>query len=160
MYKSHNQLNPAEVERLSLLAEECGEVVQAVGKILRHGYESYNPKDPDQRSNRELLEIELGDIRASVNLLVQSGDLDEDNLRRATTRKQIKVRQFLHHQNAIVNFDEELTLRSDALKPNADLEDPELTDFKIDLTNYRDVVYITPSGRELVLKDSTSYEGA
>ena len=33
-----NQLTPAETERLAILAEECGEVIQAVGKILRHGY--------------------------------------------------------------------------------------------------------------------------
>jgi hypothetical protein len=39
---SFNQLTDAEAERLALLAEECGEVVQVIGKILRHGYESYD----------------------------------------------------------------------------------------------------------------------
>src|SRR5579872_899269 len=37
------RLTPAQIERLALLAEECGEVMQAVSKILRHGYESRNP---------------------------------------------------------------------------------------------------------------------
>lgn len=32
-----NNLTPGEAERLAMLAEECGEVIQAVGKILRHG---------------------------------------------------------------------------------------------------------------------------
>jgi len=41
--KHFNGLSPAEAERLALLAEECGEVVQAVCKVLRHGYESTNP---------------------------------------------------------------------------------------------------------------------
>lgn len=35
-----NQLKPSEAERLACLIEECGEVIQAAGKILRHGYKS------------------------------------------------------------------------------------------------------------------------
>lgn len=35
-----NNLTDVEIERLGLLAEECGEVLQLVGKILQHGYES------------------------------------------------------------------------------------------------------------------------
>ena len=34
-----NQLDCAAAERLAVLAEEAGEVVQAVTKILRHGYD-------------------------------------------------------------------------------------------------------------------------
>ena len=37
-----NGLSESEQERLSILIEECGEVVQAACKILRHGYESFN----------------------------------------------------------------------------------------------------------------------
>jgi hypothetical protein len=44
-----NGLTPAEAERLALLAEECGEVIQAIGKVLRHGYESRHPYgEPDK----------------------------------------------------------------------------------------------------------------
>ena len=32
-----NNLTPGEAERLAILAEECGEVIQIIGKILRHG---------------------------------------------------------------------------------------------------------------------------
>jgi hypothetical protein len=52
-----NKLNPAEAERLSLLLEECGEVLQIIGKIQRHGYGS---------SNRSLLEKELGHIMHAI----------------------------------------------------------------------------------------------
>ena len=48
-------LSPAEAERLYVLAEECAEVVVVVNKILRHGYESYNPHQSDLGSNREQL---------------------------------------------------------------------------------------------------------
>ena len=35
-----NKLSAAEAERLALLLEELGEAQQAIGKILRHGYEN------------------------------------------------------------------------------------------------------------------------
>lgn len=38
-----NNLTAAEQERLAILAEEMGEALQIIGKIIRHGYESYNP---------------------------------------------------------------------------------------------------------------------
>jgi hypothetical protein len=49
-----NRLTPAEAERLALLLEELGEAQQIIGKILRHGYESYHPDDPET-TNRTLL---------------------------------------------------------------------------------------------------------
>lgn len=38
-----NDLEPGEAERLAILAEEAGELIHAIGKILRYGYESHNP---------------------------------------------------------------------------------------------------------------------
>lgn len=55
-----NRLTPAEAERLALLAEECGEVIQAIGKVLRHGFESTHPDGGP--TNRESLERECGDV--------------------------------------------------------------------------------------------------
>jgi hypothetical protein len=46
-------LNPAQAERLAILAEECGEIVQVIGKILRHGFESTHPEGGP--TNRQLL---------------------------------------------------------------------------------------------------------
>lgn len=45
MPEHFNGLTPAEAERLAMLSEECGEVIQIIGKILRHGYDSYHPDD-------------------------------------------------------------------------------------------------------------------
>ncbi len=36
-------LSPGEIERLAILAEECGEVAQAVGKVLRFGWKASRP---------------------------------------------------------------------------------------------------------------------
>jgi|ERR1035437_3038508 NTP pyrophosphatase (non-canonical NTP hydrolase) len=99
-----NQLSPAEAERLAILAEECGEVVQIVGKILRHGYESYSPLDPHEKPNRRLLEKELGDVLWIIVRMDESADINFSlNLSNAgvlarVRRKAISAGPYLHHQ--------------------------------------------------------------
>ncbi len=98
MTKAFNGLSPAEAERLALLAEECAEVVQVVGKILRHGYESTHPDGGT--TNRALLEAEIGDVRAAYRLMVREDDISDAALARAFTSKNERMRQYLHHQRA------------------------------------------------------------
>jgi NTP pyrophosphatase (non-canonical NTP hydrolase) len=62
-----NNLTPAEAERLAMLAEECGEVIQVIGKILRHGYESCHPTTGAK--NRTRLGEEVTDVLALINLM-------------------------------------------------------------------------------------------
>lgn len=57
-----NQLTPAQAEVLALLAEEAGELIQAIGKILRHGLESTHPANPGGPTNADALVRELGDV--------------------------------------------------------------------------------------------------
>lgn len=97
--KFSNGLSDAELERLSILSEELGEAVQAVGKIMRHGYESYNPLKRGGLSNREELEKELGDIRFIVNMMKKRDDLDEDSIELYCERKATKITPYLHHQS-------------------------------------------------------------
>lgn len=59
-------LSPEVTEILTILAEECGEVVQRVTKILRFGFRR-NPWD--DKDNVERLEQELGDVAALVECL-------------------------------------------------------------------------------------------
>jgi hypothetical protein len=68
-------MTDAERERLAMLAEECAEVIQVVGKILRHGYNSYHPDDP-KVTNRELLIRELQDIEGVVYGMREKNDID------------------------------------------------------------------------------------
>jgi|SRR5882762_8221559 len=95
-----NKLTPAEDERLALLLEECGEVIQIIGKIQRHGYESYNPLDPidERKSNRYLLQTELGDLLASINLMESASDIYWSNLQYHAWKKKDRVKKYLHHQ--------------------------------------------------------------
>jgi NTP pyrophosphatase (non-canonical NTP hydrolase) len=102
--KFSNCLNDSEAERLAILVEELGEALQAAGKILRYGYESYDPTldDADIRTsegqNRRDLEKELGDIRWIVALMEQRSDLHESAILRRAVEKAAKVKPYLHHQ--------------------------------------------------------------
>jgi len=92
-----NGLSEEEQERLSILMEECGEVIQAIGKIQRHGYESYNPNDPLKRTNRELLAIEMGDVLYASRLLSRNGDVPDKYIVECAKQKQMKIPKYLHH---------------------------------------------------------------
>lgn len=87
------KLSKAETERLVLLAEECGEVIQAVSKILRHGFEACHPRDLNH-TNRAQLTNEIGDLLACIELHVHAGDVS--NVYVAQTRKLLRVGKYLH----------------------------------------------------------------
>ena len=69
-----NELSLAQEERLYLLIEECGEVIQAASKILRHGYNSYHPDHPS-RTNKDDLINELHDLLATIEILEDAKDV-------------------------------------------------------------------------------------
>lgn len=67
---SHPSLTLAQAERLEMLIEECGEVIQAATKILRHGYDSTHPDNEDEsgtHNNRTDLEDEIKDVLSVVS---------------------------------------------------------------------------------------------
>jgi NTP pyrophosphatase (non-canonical NTP hydrolase) len=94
-----NGLTPAQAELLALLAEECGELVQAIGKTLRHGLDSVNPLVPPgtDRSNRGWLEKEMGDVRAAMILLCEASITDKAAVHSLADVKRASVQQWLHH---------------------------------------------------------------
>ncbi len=99
-----NNLSPAETERLSILAEECAEVILVVGKTLRHGWtptdHSVNP--PKGYDNREDLITELGHVRNAIDLLIEKGDLGNFALHGiaiSAAAKRAKWGPYLHHQS-------------------------------------------------------------
>lgn len=93
-----NRLTPAEAERLALLAEECGEAIQIIGKILRHGYESRNPTVDRGPTNREMLEKEVADVYVAARMMFEAGDIRRLACAGHEERKQESVRKYLHHQ--------------------------------------------------------------
>jgi len=93
---SFNKLSPAEAERIALLMEECGEVVQACGKILRHGYFSCHPEGIV--TNRSTLERELGDVWVAIYLMIENGDLNRSDIDQYSKVKARNIHKYLHHQ--------------------------------------------------------------
>ena len=91
-----NRLTPAEAERLALLAEELGEATQAIGKILRHGYESRHPDGGP--TNRESLEREMGDVYHAMLRMWGAGDMNGNAVTQRADDKARSVGRYLHHQ--------------------------------------------------------------
>jgi NTP pyrophosphatase (non-canonical NTP hydrolase) len=107
-------LSDSERERLALLAEECGEVIQVIGKILRHGYESRHPNGGP--TNRQLLAQEIGDIEFAIQLCVDSEDFDEKEMFESTEQKMLNVGKYLHFQLYISVSEDELKARTKRVK--------------------------------------------
>lgn len=93
-----NKLTDAEAERLAILIEECGEVVQIACKILRHGFASYHPSGGP--ANREELEKELGDLACAAELLVRARDVRKRRIAEHAGEKIDSLRKYTHHQPA------------------------------------------------------------
>lgn len=101
MSEHFNKLQPAEDERLALLAEECAEVIQAVAKIQRHGYDSCDPTNPQCPGNRKLLEVEAGQVAHALALMIKAGDITQEGMDAAFAARIEKVKKYLHHQAEI-----------------------------------------------------------
>ena len=98
MMSNYNKLTSAETERLALLAEECGEVVQIVGKVLRHGYENVSSKDLEYITNREKLVMEVGDLLVVLNYLFEANDINSEAVEKRVEVKNVEIKKWLHHQ--------------------------------------------------------------
>ena len=92
-----NELTPAQDERLAWLIEECAEVIQAATKIQRHGYESVRPSDPTGPTNRGMLEAEVADVFAIVQIMQEQGDICKWKLPALVSKKREKLPLYAHH---------------------------------------------------------------
>lgn len=101
--KFSNDLDDAELERLSILAEEMGEAIQAIGKILRHGYESNSPllhQAREHPTNRMDLEKELGDVLCAMDMMIGE-DVNGQHIDARRKEKAEKIKPYLHHQESV-----------------------------------------------------------
>ena len=87
-----NGLDDAHLERLVLLSEEMGEVQQAIGKIIRFGYD--NKHMMNDAYNREVLEKECGDVLLAIRLLTEHDDIRSQ---RVENHRKIKLLSFFTH---------------------------------------------------------------
>ena len=81
-------------ERLTLVSEECAEVIQAICKIQRFGYEA-NPETGE--SKKAQLEKEIGQLNLAINMLFAAGDVDRYEVLRNYNLKYTSINQFLNY---------------------------------------------------------------
>ena len=79
-------------EALGILQEECAEAIVEVSKCRRFGLDSVHYKTGVRHNT--MLEIELGDVLAMIDILVEQGVVDRDGLELATEEKKRKLQEW------------------------------------------------------------------
>jgi len=83
-------MNDKQKEVLSIAQEECGEVIVAISKIFRFGFDSRWPEGGVD--NRARLTEELGDLMAMVKLMSEHDIIDIEEMSKAGERKITKLK--------------------------------------------------------------------
>jgi NTP pyrophosphatase (non-canonical NTP hydrolase) len=84
------KMNDKIKEALIITQEECAEVIQAVSKVMRFGFDSCYPTE-DSASTKECLTMEVGQLLCMVNILIEQGVIDEDAMIAAMEHKKTKL---------------------------------------------------------------------
>jgi hypothetical protein len=79
-------------EALDILQEECAETIVEVSKCRRFGLDSLHYKTGIKHST--MLEIEVADVLALVDILIDQGILDVTTLEIAKDAKKEKLKQW------------------------------------------------------------------
>lgn len=85
-------MTPKEREVMNILSEECAEVIQAISKCHRFGIDNLKPGQ--DKTNRQHLEEEVGDLVAMIGILMNDETLSEDNIYQASEHKIDKLKQW------------------------------------------------------------------
>jgi hypothetical protein len=85
-------MTPQHKEILDITQEECAEVIVAISKISRFGLDNIKPGKP--KTNRQHLAEELGDLQAMIDLCVNNGLVDQQQVREAAANKIAKLQQW------------------------------------------------------------------
>lgn len=92
------QINDHQEECLNILQEECAEVIQAASKIKRFGVVG-KPLNTTL-TNKENLEMELGDVLALVDLVRGSGlGVTTEGIEAARKNKMARLSKFMYTWN-------------------------------------------------------------
>jgi NTP pyrophosphatase (non-canonical NTP hydrolase) len=83
-------MNNRDREILLIAQEECAEVIQAISKIFRFGFDAQHPNE--DRNNLQRLEEELGDLVCMIGLLMNKKIVSESNVESAAELKLKKLR--------------------------------------------------------------------
>lgn len=90
-------VNKAQEEAIVLLMEECGEVIQACSKILRHGLGSTHPNSPLGPTNQDYLNKEVGDLMTAIDISIEENVLIDSRICFSRSEKRRSVQQYLRY---------------------------------------------------------------
>ena len=77
---------------LDILQEECAEVILAISKIKRFGWDSVHPDGGP--NNRDRLAQELGDVEAMIDILTMCGSVPRYSIDTGKDKKLIKLADY------------------------------------------------------------------
>ena len=84
-----------ERELLEILAEECAEVIQRVQKAQRFGLDEIQPGQG--ASNAVRISEEVGDVMATIELLLENATLETADIERGTQNKRHRLTKYLQN---------------------------------------------------------------
>lgn len=83
-------MNEVEKEVLLIAQEECAEVTQAISKVFRFGLDG----EHNGASNRERLTEEVGDLFCMIQLMIETGIINIDEVDNASRNKKEKLQKW------------------------------------------------------------------
>lgn len=85
-------MSEVEKEVMLITQEECAEVIQAISKVFRFGMDDVHPTT--NKSNKDSLEEEVGDLMCMLQLMMEKGIIDETKVYTASVHKRIKLEKW------------------------------------------------------------------
>lgn len=82
--------NSTDLKYLGKLAEESGELNQAIGRCIIQGIDGHEPDS--LKPNRAWLEEEIADVMANARLVIDHFSLDSDRINERAEQKKVRLR--------------------------------------------------------------------
>ena len=83
----------------------CHSAIKLINKIIRHGYESFNPFDPNRTTNRALLTQSIIELTKLERSLTNHSAINKDTLAKHKAVKIQKIKKYLHEQTIHPDID-------------------------------------------------------
>jgi NTP pyrophosphatase (non-canonical NTP hydrolase) len=83
-------MNQKEKEVMLICQEECAEVVQAISKCFRFGFDS----EYEAKTNHQRLTEEVGDLLCMIHLMIEKNIVDDMSVHKAALNKRNKLQQW------------------------------------------------------------------